>query len=181
MRYKDYTNFVPVNSEFAVTDPRYWQPLLISDGNGIITYQGHIAPQIALVNTISTDPSNPAFVSKLSTARASTLENYATNVLPLLNDVLQINANLNDKTKIQAEFYNNKGLSYIPALKFIGQSKGLSLDDYVFTAFTLSISVYDAALFAWKNKIRVNSVRPITTAKILYGNNPLPAAWGGET
>lgn len=180
VRYRDYTGFVPVNSEYTITDPRYWQPNFISDGNGIITYQSHIAPQIALVNTISTDPNNPAFVSKLSTPRASSLENYASNVLPLVNEVLQINANLNDQTKLQAEFYHNKGQSYIPALKFIGKSKALSLDDYIFTAFTLSIAVYDAALFSWKTKIRVNSVRPVTATRFLYGNNPLPAAWAGK-
>ena len=180
VRYKDYTGFVPVNSGYTISDPRYWQPNYISDGNGIITYQAHVAPQIALVNTISVDPANPAFVSKLSTARASTLQNFASNVLPLLNDILSINANLNDQTKIQAEFYNNKGQAFVPALKFIGTSRSLSIDDYIHAVFTISVAVYDAGLFAWKNKIRINSVRPVTAARILYGDNPLPAAWGGK-
>jgi hypothetical protein len=128
VRYRDYTNFVPVNSPYELKDPRYWQPLEISDGKGTITHQTHVAPQIALVDTVPTDSANPAFVSKLSTARASTLENFAANVLPQLKELLLVDSNLNDRTKIQAEFYKDKGLSYIPALKFIGTSKGLFFD-----------------------------------------------------
>lgn len=169
-----------MNSDFAITDPRYWQPNFGSDGNGVLTFQVHVAPQIALVNLIAADPNDPNIISPLSTPRASTLSNYASKVLPLVNDVLQISANLNDKTKLQAEFYNNKGLSYIPALKFVGSSRGLSLDDYVFAAFTISVAVYDAAIIVWKNKIRVNSVRPVTAVRYLYGNNLVPPTWGGE-
>eukprot|EP01038_Epipyxis_sp_PR26KG_P010218 gene10218-13747_t len=133
-------------------------PNLLSDGNGVITFQSHVAPQIFLVTPISVDANDKIFKSAKSTPRS-------------------VNSVKDEYMKLQAEFYNNKALSYLPALKFIGTNRNLALDDYVFSSFTISVAVYDAAIIVWKNKIKQNSVRPFTAARYIYGDNVIPAAY----
>jgi hypothetical protein len=44
--YSDFTNFVPANTPYQLTDITKWQPLLESARNGYFVAQTHVAVQI---------------------------------------------------------------------------------------------------------------------------------------
>jgi len=114
----------------------------------------------------------PNIRSPGSTARRSTLAEYLTKVKPLADEVLAVQAGLTDRQKVQAELFNDKTRSYLPAIAYLinvplnGQP--LTIDQFVFAAFTGAVAAWDAALIGWQNKIYWNSVRPITAIQYIY-------------
>ena len=62
-----------------------------------------------------------------------------------------------------AEFYNDKGKSFVPALAFLSTLNPIAgdIDTFVAAAFTGALAAYDAAIVVWKNKIFWNYCYPI--------------------
>ena len=114
----------------------------------------------------------PNILSPGSTARRSTLAQWLANVKPLADQVLAVQAGLTDQQKVQAELFNDKPRSYLPAIASLidvplnGQA--LTIDQFVAAAFTGAVSAWDAALIGWQNKIYWNSIRPITAIQYIY-------------
>ena len=117
----------------------------------------------------------PGILSPGSTARKSSLENYVKNVKPLVDAVLKTQAGLTDTTKVQAELFNDKPKSFLPAIaKLIDvplNNLPLSYDNYVVAAFAGTVAAWDAAILGFKNKIYWNSVRPVTAIRYLYNKS----------
>jgi len=176
-RYRDYTNYVPINPGGTIVDIRFWQPLLADDSVGNFNYQVHVVPQLSAVPGISIQSDLVNVLSPGSTARKSTLANFLANVKPLADAVIAAQAGLTDQQKVIAELFNDKTRSFLPAIAYLinvplnGQP--LTIDQFIVAAFTGTLAAWDAAIIGFKNKIYWNSVRPVTAIKYIYGTNPI--------
>ena len=122
--------------------------------------------------SIKTSTSINSLVSPGSTARLNKLKDYVAKVKPLADAVIATQAGLTDSQKIQAELFNAKDRSFLPAIaKLVDvqlNSAPLTYDNFITVSFATALAAWDAALLGFKSKIFWNSVRPVTAIRYLY-------------
>lgn len=170
--FMDTTGFVPTNTAFEVFDASHWQPILTRQGrSGVYAVQSFVTPQYSMTEPYADfDPRRfrvPAPVG----SNHENLEAYRAQV----DEVLEISANLTDRQKMLAEFFDLKARDIIlsPATKEIDD-----VVEFVQLSFLLHMAQFDAGIVAFQEKLRYNAVRPITAIRWLYGDEPV-TTWGG--
>ncbi len=173
-RYWDYTGYEPVNTAYRLTDAGRWQPAIVDTGSGIFRVQQFVTPQWAISTPFSI--TNPLqFSAPPPTASDPT---NAAEYRAQADAVLRASAAMTDEQKMMAELFNDKVASLASAAGFVIESRGLTMEDFVFFDLTLSIAAYDAGIAIWAQKRRHDAVRPLSAIRHLYGNAPV-TAWGG--
>jgi len=97
--YSDYTGYQPVNSPSQINDPNRWQPLLVTDAQGVTTTQKFIAPQWGLVTPFALTSGaqfRPAAVPNLYPSAGYTDQ---------AQEIIDFSANLTDEQKTIVEYW----------------------------------------------------------------------------
>jgi hypothetical protein len=190
-RYADYTGYEPVNTPYELSDPRRWQPDIITSENGLFFGQTFVTPQLALTSPYSYDEpelrapvpgKSFAIAGRGSPAGDPGAGQGGGRPLPpyreQADEVLAASAALTDQQKMTAEFFDDKIRSLGFSILFVSLSRGLSLEQFVQLDFLVNVAAWDALITVWENKARYDAVRPFSAIRFLYPDTPL-TAWGG--
>lgn len=172
--YADYTNFIPANSAYELTNPSLWQPAITSNGKGLFKVQQFVTPQLRLVKPYSYR--NPRRF-KAPFPYQSQVGNFS-KYKAQADEVLRASANLTDRQKMLAELFDNKIFSLGFSGVFAAKSQGLNILDTIHYEFLTNMAAFDTAIVIWKEKARYNAVRPHSAIKYIYGDD-FVTAWGG--
>ncbi|WP_254563496.1 vanadium-dependent haloperoxidase [Oscillatoria sp. HE19RPO] len=175
--YQDITGYQPVNHPDILSDRSRWQPLRepLDDPNGRIQtfltpHWGNVIP-FALNSGAQFRPPEPLKVDSPEFAQQ-------------MAELIEINANLNDRQKIIAEFWEDgAGTSFPPGTwmtfaQWISDRQTHSLDRDIQLFFTLSNALFDAGIACWETKTFYDSVRPVTAIRNAFAGEMIQG-WGG--
>lgn len=197
--FQDYTGYTPLNSPWRLTFPFKWQPVLETDKKGFFFRQEHVTPQAgnSIAFSITPDQLNRRRVSNpyvKSFAKAGFELPADLNKLKYnARQVLKTSAALNEKRQLLAELFDNKikafqnernpagVLGIAAAIRFgvLPLPLDWSYDDDVIYGIAANIASYDATVVAWKEKRRIDAIRPTgQTMEYLFGNQKF-SVWGG--
>ncbi|GIF42936.1 vanadium-dependent haloperoxidase [Actinoplanes xinjiangensis] len=172
--YADYTGYQPVNTAYELRNPSRWQPRVINN-EGLVRSQHFVTPHYGRVRPISyrspeqfslTPPVNSNHRNRAAYKRQA-------------DEILTASANITDRQKMTAEFFNDKIFS-------LGRSTGTAafqqgnydIEKAVQFVATVDIAIFDVAVATWHFKRKYDSVRPTTAIRHLYGDSKI-TAWGG--
>lgn len=201
--YADYTSTVPIQTAYQLWAPDRWQPQVeprlwangpfgrgvkISGNSGIQSIQTYATPQLHFTAAFGYNDSTP-YMKKFGKVyaryfgggearRAAYLQQAAT--------IIAASANLTDKDKIEAEFFESKNLAFGTPLQFLSaNSRGTisgqtpwTVDDWAVWEFLINAAVWDATVVAWSVKRKRDAVRPVTAVRYLYADQTI-YSWGG--
>lgn len=190
-RYDDYTGYAPVNTPDELSDPRRWQPDVVTSDNGLFFGQTFVTPQLAQTLPHSYDEpwlrapvpeksyaiagrGSPAGEPGAGRGGGRPLTRYREQA----DEVLAVSAALTDQQKMAAEFFDDKIRSLGFSVLFVTLSRGLSLEQFVQLDFLVNVAAFDALITVWENKTHYDAVRPFSAIRYLYSDTPL-TAWGG--
>jgi hypothetical protein len=190
-RYDDYTGYAPVNTPYELSDPRRWQPDIVTGGNGLFFGQTFVTPQLAMTLPYSYEEpwlrapvpeKSYAIAGRGSPANEPGAGRGGGRPLPpyreQADEVLAVSAALTDHQKMTAEFFDDKIRSLGFSILFVTLSRGLSLEQFVQLDFLVNVAAFDALITVWENKGHYDAVRPFSAIRYLYSDTPL-TAWGG--
>jgi hypothetical protein len=170
--YADYTGYMPVNPVHTIYDPNRWQPLATPAGS-----QQFLTPHWGLVA--------PFAVTSLDDVRPPPPPLYPHGTyIKEANQVLHLSAQLDDRSKVIAEYWNDGPGSATPPghwnlfAQAVSRRDGHTLDDDVKMFFALGNALLDASIAVWDCKRFFDSPRPVTVIRFLYGGKPV-RAWAG--
>jgi hypothetical protein len=156
-----------------IFDPNHWQPLLFCNG----TVPGYIGAHWGLVA--------PFALNSGSQFRPGPPPQYPHGTyIAQAEKLIQINAHLDDRQKMIAEYWADGPHSELPPGhwhlfgQFVSHRDGFGLDDDVKLFFALGNAVFDAGIAVWECKRFYDSERPITAIRFLKQGKKI-RAWGG--
>lgn len=185
--YSDYTGYVARNPAMdptvptplsGITDPDHWQPLThsLTAGAAKVTppyaqpQWGHMIP-FAMSDPAQFRPAGPAV--------------YGTDAYRVqCQEILDISANLNDSTKVTAEFWaDGPGTVQPPGhwtqfAQFVSERDHHTLDQDAKMLFAVGNALMDAGIAVWDAKRAYDSVRPMTAIRYQF-NGQTVRAWAG--
>jgi hypothetical protein len=71
-----------------------------------------------------------------------------------IDEILDISANLTDRQKALAEFFDHKFNSLANSVIFIIQAKNLSLEEFVYLDLTTNMAAFDTTILVWREKAK---------------------------
>ena len=172
--YADWTGYKSVNSPGAVVDPMQWQPLVVTNAQGVTATQTFLTPHWGRVRPfalLSGSVLRPSFTNGGPTVAE-------------MDELIGLSAGLNDASKVQVDFFANNPGSVTPPgqwtkiAEIISATDRNSLDADVVMFFLLGQAMLDASIAAWDAKRAYNSVRPISAIRAAYAGQPI-LCWGG--
>jgi len=172
--YSDWTGYKSVNSPGAVVDPMQWQPLVVTNAQGVTATQKFLTPHWGRVRPFAL-PSGSVFRPTFTNGGPTVDE---------MNEIIGLSAGLNDASKVQVDFFANNPGSVTPPgqwTKFAEIASATdrnSLDADVVMFFLLGQAMLDASIAAWDAKRAYNSVRPISTIRTACALQTIQC-WGG--
>ncbi|MBR9787475.1 MAG: vanadium-dependent haloperoxidase [Vibrionaceae bacterium] len=176
--YSDCSGYRPVNTAEKLTNPRRWQPDTLTSGSGIFFSQQFVTPQLGSTQPFSYDKPT-IIVPKPTKSYAIAPSGKAfPEYIEQANEVLEAQANLTDKQKLFAEFYDNKIISLGYSTLAATIYHHLSLEQFVQLDYLVNVAAFDAAITVWHNKRKYDAVRPFSAIGYLFKNDNL-TAWGG--
>lgn len=173
--FEDYTDYAPVNGAQHLTYPLRWQPLVDTDAKlGRYTEQEHVTPFLGYVKPLLMShaeyvdryveqPYSYMNATSLSASAAETMDS-------LVREAVEASANSTPEERALALWFDNKfnslgtfGAGYMTKLGF---DKGAIARWYLGEAF----AQHDAMLLAWKEKRRIDAVRPRSIVHNYYAD-----------
>jgi len=172
------TDYQPKNTAYKLKFPNHWQPLIKYVGNSSYTIQNFIVPQWGTLHSWSgLDPNN------FHSPRPDKSANYnSADYKNQADEVLAASYSLTDKMKLTAEYFDGKvaALTGIITQELnIRSNNNINPFDYVPYHWLLHVSMNDAGIVCWKEKLKWDSVRPTTAIRYLYNDSYNLSAWGG--
>jgi hypothetical protein len=164
--YTDTTGYQPVNTPDEVRDRWRWQPLRVPLGTG--NPQRALTPQWVEVIPFGMSSQSGRDIPgppRLPGGEFSTED---------IETAVQDTANLDDPSKIKAEYWADGPRSEFPPghwavfAQALSRQRRHSLDDDVKLFFTLGNALMDASIAAWFWKYKWDYVRPITGIREHY-------------
>jgi hypothetical protein len=171
--YEDYTGYVPKNTAYELKFPGRWQPLINNLGFGTFTVQQFLVPQLAITKPITLKEVNNFSSPEPKFINPSNKIEYKKQV----DDVLKESANLNDYRKMVSEFFNSFDSIDNPIFYLI-EKYSLEQDDIIIFNLLTKVVDFDATIIKWKEKLKYDTVRPMSAVRFLYENTTM-TAWGG--
>ena len=196
--YSDYTNYQPDNQPGNIKNIELWTPNLVhSKELGVVSQQfltphwGKVTPfalesaaqfrpeppqPFLLVNgTVNLDAKNIILEDGSSWKISRDLVGKIINpkFIAQAEEVVEYSANLTDKQKIIAEFWEDgSGTSFPPGTwmtfgQYVSARDDHTLDEDVKMFFALANSVCDAGIATWESKTYYDYVRPIDAIRTL--------------
>jgi hypothetical protein len=198
--FKDYTNYTSINIPFPapLLDPDRWQPhstMVVGDptpgpetqairdlrlwhrSENFITPQfSRYIPSLVDIDTIDNSLTKKWKPPTMTAESQPSLSLYTSKV----NEVLNVSANLNDTTKMLAEYFDNKLKSYgllggLAVARVFGPS---DIDSYLIYEFYVNDVLNAAMASVWKYKAIIDAVRPRSAIRWLYLENPTYGSGG---
>ncbi len=164
--YSDYTGYQPVNDPDHINDPNRWQPIRFSDGMGGFVTPGYIGPHWGNVIPFALDPTahfRPGLPELWPHGR------YVAQA----EEILQLNAHLDDQQKMIAEYWADGPHSELPPghwtlfAEFVSRRDHHTFDQDVPLFFEVGNAVFDAGIAVWECKRFYDFARPITAIHFL--------------
>jgi len=149
-RYTDPTGFKPKRPK-KDEPPIHWEPLRETNSRGYETKQQHVTAHIGTLAV----PSTMTRAEVNAKTSPNPTYNYAEESL-LVIDRLK---NLNDETKLEIEFFNDKLDVVMTIVDKVVQS-GASFEQVLNYAVGMTGAEYDAIIVAWKEKVKHDRIRP---------------------
>ena len=175
--YSDYTGYAPVNTPQDIVDPNRWQPLLISNGNGGFTEQVYTTPFWGLVRPFALSSG-----AQLRPGPSATYPSFAYSAQA--KQALDYSADLNDQTKVIAEYWRDGPHSETPPghwclfAQYVSARDHHDVGDDAKMFFALTNALLDAGIGVWDAKRAYDSERPITAIHWLFTGKRV-RAWAG--
>lgn len=176
--YADYTGYQAVNTSTQVNDPNRWQPLAVTDAQGVVSTQRFIAPHWGHVIPFALTSGSqfrPAAVPNLYPDPG-----YAQQV----QEILGYSANLTDEQKAIVEYWADGPDSELPPghwvlfAEWVSRRDRHTVDDDAKMFFAMTNALLDASIAVWDCKRTFDYVRPITAVRFLMAGQDI-RAWGG--
>ena len=172
--YSDYTGYQPINDPNHINDPNRWQPIRFSDGHGGFVVPGYIGPQWGNVIPFALDPS--------SHFRPGPPELWPHGgYVAQAEHVLQLNAHLDDRQKMIAEYWADGPHSELPPghwtlfAEFVSRRDQHTFDQDVQLFFEVGNAVFDSGIAVWECKRFYDFARPITAIHFLKAGKKILA------
>lgn len=172
--YEDTTGYEPVNNSHTLKDPSRWQPLQSSRG-GLFSSQEFVTPQWANTQAFGFDDVS---VFRVAKPLKSDWQHNKAGYRQQADAVLNAQRNLTDEQKMLSELFLNKVYGLGQSVAIIAFARGLNMRQIIELDMITHAAAWDAGIIVWKEKIRFDTVRPITAIRFLYGNQNI-RAWGG--
>lgn len=176
--YSDYTGYRPVNTDTTVVDPARWQPLRVPGKDGrTSSVQAFLTPQWGWITPFALHPYRSYGMQ--APPRYGTPE-YAEEA----RRVVEYSAALTDAHKVIVEYWANGPRSVTPPghwnrfAQHVALRDRIGIDGGVKLYFALNNALMDAGILAWRSKVELDYVRPITAIRTLYAGRTV-RAWGG--
>jgi hypothetical protein len=166
--YADTTGYASVNTADQINDPWRWQPLRVA-GN----VQRASTPHWRLVTPFALSSASQFRPPPPSTDPATTTQ-----------DMLAMSAALDDRHKIQAEYWADGPSSEFPPghwnlfAQWVSRRRNHTLDQDIRLFFALNNAMLDAGIVAWEAKYAYDFSRPITGIRGSLAGQ-MVQAWGG--
>jgi hypothetical protein len=71
-----------------------------------------------------------------------------------IDDILDISANLTDRQKALAEFFDHKLNSLGMSVVLLVQNRKLTVEEFVYADLTANIAAFDTVVLVWREKAR---------------------------
>jgi len=162
--YTDYTGYSSVNSPDSIVDPNRWQPLRFCDGHGGTFVPNYVAPQWGNVT--------PFALSSWDQFHLGPPQRYPDGgYVAQLDEILRLNAHLDDTQKMIAEYWADGPNSELPPghwtlfAEFVSRRDHHTFDEDVKMFFILGNAEMDAGIAVWGTKRYYDSERPITAIR----------------
>ncbi|KAH7402998.1 hypothetical protein BKA64DRAFT_439548 [Cadophora sp. MPI-SDFR-AT-0126] len=170
--YQDWRDepYHPVNPPWDVTDKTRWTPLLEDNKLGYLFHQTHVVSHIGQTG-------KTMYVSNEEHCRR-TLEDPKYDLQKELNLALERSSRLDDKSKMEIEYFDSKVTSLPPLLDQYWNSKNVSAFERRYENYALNSAIYEATLLSWRLKIEHDLIRPTTVAQ-QYGVGKVAKAFAG--
>jgi hypothetical protein len=186
--FSDYLRWMPTNDAFELKNIAQWQPLIETKDDGVFYVQQHVTPQVAAVKTfaLTQEDLDGRYTMndslrwlKHAGSDSDPLTREELQLLKKESDiVLEASANLNEDKKMIAQFFDSKLVSF----GFMAFNSYMDPTYTTMKSLSLGlgklISVHEATIVAWKEKLRLNGVRPVNSIRYLYGNTQVTAYAG---
>eukprot|EP00178_Gracilaria_changii_P014855 TRINITY_DN416_c0_g2_i1.p1 TRINITY_DN416_c0_g2~~TRINITY_DN416_c0_g2_i1.p1 ORF type:complete len:561 (+),score=99.98 TRINITY_DN416_c0_g2_i1:106-1683(+) len=195
--FRDYTGYVPKNSPWKIRFPFRWQPLLENNGLGFFFRQESVTPFAGSAIAFSqTKQEMNRRKLRLPFARPNApvhraLKRDVRLLKKLATDVLNTSAHLTEEQRIYAELFDNKikafkqgedevlGISTAIRFAILAPNLDFNIDQEMIYTLASGIAAFDSMVAAWKEKRRLDAVRPTgQTMKFLFGDAKVKV-WGG--
>jgi hypothetical protein len=171
--YSDYTGYTSVNFPESLVDVNHWQPLRAANG----TVQKFLSPQWGRVVPFALK-SGDQFRPGPPPQAGSWLYDQR------MRDVVRLNTELDDRSKVSAEFWNDPPGSVTPPghwnefAQDVSARDSHTLDDDVKMFFALNNAEMDASIAIWEAKRYYDAIRPVSAVRYWYAGTTLQG-WAG--
>jgi hypothetical protein len=186
--YSDYSRWVPTNDAYELKNVAEWQPLVETADDGAYSVQQHLTPQVgsgrpfALSEDDLEDYDEKGEQARWLRHSGSQSDPLTAQELALLKTetdiILQASANLNEEKKMVAQLFDNKLYTY----GFMALNSWMDPTYNNMKVLALSVgkvlALYDATVVAWRQKMKINAVRPVNAVRYIYGNSQVTAYAG---
>ncbi|GMH42573.1 hypothetical protein BSKO_10492 [Bryopsis sp. KO-2023] len=179
-RFEDYTGYTPVNPPWSLNYPLRWQPLTQADSKiGRFTVQTHVVPFLGQVRPLLITEEEvesrkaPMPYENMDSKELSGKDKETMDAL--VKDLFEISANLTPKQRFLARWWDNKLLS---VGFFLAMHNSTEVFDPSFSArwgLGEMLAEYDAMIVVWKEKRRIDAVRPETIIANFYNDEEVTA------
>lgn len=197
--FLDYTNYIPKNTPWRLRYPFRWQPLLENNGRGFFFRQESVTPYAGSAIAFSLTPEEvkrrkvPSPYKKGSVQAKNALPEDIKTLKRNAKEVLEVSRKLTEMQMIYAELFDNKAKAFrtkenpfglggiATAIRFSVLAPALdwNLDEEMIYGLGANIATFDSMVTAWKEKRRVDGVRPTgQTMEYLFGEKQF-SVWGG--
>ena len=172
--YSDWTGYTSINGPDTIVDPLRWQPLRVTNAQGVTSVQQFVTPHWGRVRPFALS-SGAVFRPLFSPFGPSQAE---------MEQLIALSAGLNDATKAQVDFFANNPGSVTPPgqwtkfAEIVSANDGNTLDQDVVLFFVLGQAMLDASIACWEAKRHYDSARPVSAIRWFYRGQTL-SAWGG--
>jgi hypothetical protein len=175
--YSDWTGYSPRNTPDVINDPGRWQPLRVSDGHGGTVVQKSIASHWGRVIgfALPDGPQDPPAPPAPPGSEAFRIQ---------ARDVLRYSAQLDDRSKVIAEYWADGPSSELPPGHWclfaadVSARDGHDLDADIVMFFAMTNAILDASIASWGAKRNFDYVRPVTAIHHLFAGKQV-RAWAG--
>lgn len=162
--YADYTDYKPVNTAYDLFEPSRWQPQMQRFYAGNYRIQHFVTPQYRFVEPYSFADATSYGVPEPVNSDYDNIELYTAQA----QGVLDISLTLDDTQRMLAEFFNNKIASLGGSGFVSGRNARLDLLNSVISNFFTNVTVFDAGIVIWQEKVEFDTVRPFSAIHLLF-------------
>ncbi|GMH42581.1 hypothetical protein BSKO_10500 [Bryopsis sp. KO-2023] len=179
-RFEDYTGYTPVNPPWSLNYPLRWQPLTQADAKiGRFTAQTHVVPFLGQVRPLLLTEEEvesrqaPMPYENMDSKELSGKDKETMDAL--VEDLFEISANLTPKQRFLAGWWDNKLASTGIFLVLHNSTEVFDPKFFVRWGLGEMLAEYDAMIVVWKEKRRIDAVRPETIIANFYKDEEVTA------